>query len=101
MHLVKVVSHNAADEKHLDVVLNRHELGVVDARLFRQLLRRVVEIEPDGIKPKLGLVRKQVRPAPRGVDYPVLARLDALLGARAALVRQDGPVLAISASARL
>lgn len=96
----KIIGHNAADEKDVDVVFHRHQLGVVDSRLLGQLLRGVVELEPDGLKAKAGFFSQQPGPSRDRINDAMLFRLHAILGTRSALVREDRPWQIISGAQR-
>lgn len=100
-HNVKVIGHNAADEEDVDVVFHRYQLGVVDPRLLGQLLRGVVELEPDGLKAKAGFFGQQLGPSKHRIDDAMLFRLHALLGTRSALVREDRPWQIVSGAATI
>jgi len=91
-NIVKVVPTDTADKENLNVVLNRDQLGVVDAGLRCEFLGRVVELHLYRGKAQLRLAFDVPRLSAAVIDDAVLGRFDSLLSAASTLVGQDGTV---------
>ena len=90
-HDVPIRGIDIANEQDPDIVLNCHQLGVVDSRLFGQLLSILSQIRSDGGESKFGLLVYKPRLRPALVDNAMLLWLDAMLPAGFAAICQDWP----------
>lgn len=77
LHDGPVLVQNVANEKHLDVVLDGHQLRVVDPRLLRNVLARI-HLHTDRFEPEIWLVLQSDRLLALLVDNAVVMRLDAV-----------------------
>lgn len=95
---MEVVRVDSSNEPHQGVVLDSRRLGVVDTGLLGEGLRRLCHGGPDRFEAEVWLAMECVRLLALVVDDAVLLRLDAALGARLVLVREDRPADAVSLS---
>jgi hypothetical protein len=92
----EVLLGDPAYEEDLDIVLNCHELRIIDARFAGQLLARGIDFHGDWAEAKLRLVLDHVWVSSVLEDDAVLAGLGPRFGATLAAVRQDGPARLLS-----
>lgn len=91
LHNGPVIVENATHEEHLHVVLNGHELRVVDPRLLRDVLAGI-HLHADRVESEGRLVRQSDWLLALLEDDAVMVWLDAILQAPELSVRQDGSV---------
>jgi hypothetical protein len=93
---MEVVGVDSSNEPHQGVVLDGRRLGVVDTGLLREGFRRLCHGGPDGLEAEVWLAMERVRLLALVVDDAMLLGLDAALGARLVLVRENRPAETIS-----
>jgi hypothetical protein len=89
MDHVHIFLDNAPDEEHLDVVLDRNKLRIIDTGLSRKLLTVDVELHLDWTEAEFWLVFQHSGLVALSVDYTVLLRLDSALLAGLSTIRQN------------
>lgn len=92
LHDGPVVVADAAHEEHLDVVLDGHELRIVDPRFLRDVLAGI-HFHADRFEPERRLVRQSDGLLALLEDDAVVVWFDAVLQAPELSIRQDGSAL--------
>ena len=89
--VVEIGLPDATDEEHFDIVLDRDQLGVVDPRLPRELLRGYVNLQGHRLEAQRWFRGEKLWLATGRKHRAVLGRLHTSLGTSSPLVGEDRP----------